>query len=98
MESGSEQKKVVGLRYEPGEGLPQVVVKGSGQLADAILRKRDAVDGPVVVKDAQLLEQLYRLPMDAQIGPELFQLVAALLVHVFAIEQKLKEEQTQWTP
>jgi type III secretion system FlhB-like substrate exporter len=47
----------------------------------------------MLVKDPQLLQQLYRLPMDAEIGPELFQLVAALLAHVFAVEQRLKEEQ-----
>jgi type III secretion system FlhB-like substrate exporter len=37
-----------------------------------------------------LLEQLYKLPMDAQIGPELFHLVASLLAHVFAVEAKIK--------
>lgn len=82
--------KVVGLKYEQGTGLPQVIVKGSGKMADAILRQGNSGDGPMVVKDAQLLEQLYRLPMDAQIGPELFHLVATLLAHVFAIEHKLK--------
>ncbi len=57
---------MVGLRYEPQEGPPQVIVKGSGKMADEILRQRHPVDGPMVVKDAELLEQLYRLPMDAQ--------------------------------
>lgn len=91
MSNTAEQKKVVGLRYEPTEGLPQVIVKGSGQMAEQILRKPASGDGPLVVKDKALLDQLYRLPMDAQIGPELFQVVAALLAHVFAVEQKLKE-------
>jgi len=86
-------KKVVGIAYEPGKGLPRVVVKGNGPMADEILRARDPADGPLLVKDPQLLQQLYRLPMDAEIGPELFQLVAALLAHVFAVEQRLKEEQ-----
>lgn len=92
MDTNAEHNKVVGLKYEQGTGLPQVIVKGSGKMADAILRRRDQVDGPMVVKDAQLLEQLYRLPMDAQIGPELFHLVATLLAHVFAVEHKLKGE------
>jgi flagellar biosynthesis protein len=86
-------KKVVGLAYEPGKGLPRVVVKGNGPMVEQILRERDPVEGPMLVKDPQLLQQLYRLPMDAEIGPELFQLVAALLAHVFAVEQRLKEEQ-----
>lgn len=92
--SAGESKKVVGLGYEPGQGLPRVVVKGSGKMAEEILRRRDPDEGPMLVKDPKLLEQLYRLPMDAEIGPELFQLVAALLAHVFAVEQRLKEERS----
>lgn len=84
----SELKKVVGLKYQPGEGVPQVMVKASGAAADELLRRRDALDGPPVVEDRALAEQLYRLPMDAQIGPELFELVAALLAHVFSLEQE----------
>jgi type III secretion system FlhB-like substrate exporter len=45
-----------------------------------------------VVRDPELVEQLYRLPMDGHIGPELFQLVATLLAHVFAIDEKLRGE------
>lgn len=84
-------KKVVGLQYEPGVGLPQVILKGSGYLAEEILRQRNAVDGPRVIKDKELLDKLYRLPIDAEIGPDLFHLVAVLLAHVFAVEQKMKE-------
>lgn len=83
-------KQVVGLKYDVGEGLPQVILKGSGETAETILRKRSLVSGPEVVKDNGLVEQLYRLPIDAQIGPELFHLVAAILAHVFAIEASLK--------
>jgi flagellar biosynthesis protein len=83
-------KKIIGLKYELDEGLPQVIVKGSGKTVDDILRKRNLITGPPVVKDQALLEQLYKLPMDAQIGPELFHLVASLLAHVFAVEAKIK--------
>jgi flagellar biosynthesis protein len=96
--NSSDQKdtpaRVVGLRYEPEEGLPQVVLKGSGQMAEEILRRRDWLREQPVVKDPQLVEQLYKLPIDARIGPELFQLVAALLVHVFAIEEKMRRLKT----
>ncbi len=86
-------RKVVGLAYEPIEGeLPKVVVKGSGEMAERILRERPWLHGPPVIQDAKLAEQLYRLPMDGPIGPELFQLVAILLTHVFAIEEKVRGE------
>ena len=86
-------RKVIGLAYEAAEGeLPTVVVKGCGDLAERILRERPLLNGPPVVEDAKLAEQRYRLPMDGPIGPELFQLVAILLTHVFAIEEKLQGE------
>ena len=87
----ADLKKVVGLKYEPGEGVPQVIVKGAGAAAEELLRRRDALDGPPVVEDRALAEQLYRLPMEAPIGPELFELVAALLAHVFSLEQQIAE-------
>ncbi len=90
--SNSETKRVVGLRYEPGEGLPQVILKGAGPLAEEVLRRRNPRTGPQVVKNSELLDQLYRLPIDAEIGPDLYHLVAMLLAHVFAIEEKLKKE------
>ena len=87
-----EVEKVVGLAYEPGGPLPRVVVKGAGEFAERILRDRDWLRGQTVIRDPQLAEQLFRLPVDGQIGAELFQLVAILLTHVFAIEEKLRGE------
>jgi len=92
MNNRSAPQKVVGLAFEARDELPRVVVKGCGEAAERILRERDWLHGPGVVKDPQLLEQLYRLPMDGTIGPELFQLVAILLTHVFAIEERLRGE------
>lgn len=85
-------RRVVGLRYEPGAGLPRVVLKGGGDQADAVLKQVRRTGGPVVVKDESLVKQLYRLPVDAEIGRDLFELVAILLVHVFAIDEKNKGE------
>ena len=82
-------KKVVGLSYVPGKGLPKVVVKGHGELAERILEYRRSINGPPVVKDEKLCRQLYKLPVEAEISPDMFQLVAMLLVHVFAMENKL---------
>ena len=88
-------EKVVGLQYEPGEGLPQVMVKGSGKHAREIVKRASAMrDGPQIVRDEALLKKLYRLPMDAEIGPELFQLVAILLAHVFSINGKMETKQS----
>ena len=84
-------KRVVGLKYEPDDGLPQVILKGAGPLAEELLAMRDR-RRPNVVKDAALLDALYKLPVDSAIGPELFQAVAVVLAHVFAVEAKLRGE------
>jgi type III secretion system FlhB-like substrate exporter len=70
MSSNHPIKKVVGLAYEPQTGeLPHVVFKGCGEMADRMLQERDWLAGPTVVKDAALVDQLYRLPMDGPIVP-----------------------------
>ena len=85
-------RRVVGLRYAPDEGLPQLVLKGVGPLADEILARRRARAGPHLVRSEALLESLFRLPLDARIGPELFQVVAVILAHVFSLEAQLRSE------
>ena len=86
-------RKVVGLKYDAGHGLPEVIVKGSGRLAEKIIAQGDAIKGrPYRVKDQDLVDELYKLPIDAGIQPALFELVAAVLVHVYAVEEKLGKE------
>jgi flagellar biosynthesis protein len=91
--TNEKRTKVVGLAYSRREELPKVVVKGCGEMAERLLRERDWLHGPAVVEDPKLAEQLWRLPVDGEIGPELFQLVAILLTHVFAIEERLRGEE-----
>jgi flagellar biosynthesis protein len=82
--------KVVGIAYEPGEGLPRIVLKGAGPLADEVLKRGRDIGAPVV-HDRELVERLFRLPTDGEIGPELFRIVAVILAHVFALNERRKE-------
>lgn len=85
--------KVVGLKYGPNLGLPEVIVKGQGALADEIINKGNKIKGrPFVIQDEELVEKLYSLPIGSNIQPELFELVAAVLVHVYSVEEKLREK------
>ena len=86
-----EIKKVVGLQYTPGEGLPKLILKGSGKIADEILSERNTLNTHKVIEDAELVKKLYRLPIDAEITNDLYDVVAVVLAHVFSINQKLKE-------
>jgi type III secretion system FlhB-like substrate exporter len=84
--------RVVGLRCEAGEGPPQVILKASGELAEQVLRGRlRAAHAAPVIRNPDLLEKLYRLPVDGHIGPELFRTVAVLIAHVLSVETKSEE-------
>ncbi len=73
--------------------MPQVILKASGEQAADLLRRRQRMaQAPEVVRNAALLEQLYRLPVEGHIGPELYRLVALLLAHVLAAEAALQGE------
>ncbi|MEE8058577.1 MAG: EscU/YscU/HrcU family type III secretion system export apparatus switch protein [Pseudomonadales bacterium] len=83
-------KRVIGLKYRPHEGVPTVVLKGAGRTADDVLNEAERLGaGPPVVKDEALLDRLYRLPVDVAIDPDLFELVAILLVHVYAVDESV---------
>jgi flagellar biosynthesis protein len=83
-------KKIVGLQYKKGDGLPRVILKGQGYVADEIIRRRSISNPQPLVKDEKLAQQLYKLPIDGEITPDLFELVAILLVHVYSVEEKMK--------
>lgn len=83
--------RVVGLSYdESAEQLPTVVLKAAGPATDALLSATLHASGPRLVRDATLLDQLYRLPVDAAIDPALFELVAVLLSHVLAVNERIR--------
>ena len=77
-------RRAVGLAYEGGASLPRVVVKAVGEPAEALLH-RERWRTPVV-EDDLLSRALFRLPIDASIGRELFEVVAAVLVHIVAVD------------
>jgi flagellar biosynthesis protein len=86
-----DTKKVVGIQYKQGEGLPKVILKGSGAIAEEIINKRNSLNSHKVYQDKELVKKLYRLPVDAEITKDLYEIVAIVLAHVFSVNQKLKE-------
>jgi flagellar biosynthesis protein len=95
-ESAAVPRRVVGLVHST-DGvltLPRVVFKGAGPAADLLVDAFSRQHGRQrVVRDDALLDRLFRLPTDAAISPDLYQLVAALLVHVFAVEAHMRNMQ-----
>ena len=83
--------RVVGLSYDiAADAAPTVILKGAGAEADAIVARARQLDDVPIVKDPQLVRELYRLPLDAPIGRELFPVMAAVLAHVVRIDREQK--------
>lgn len=78
--------KVVGLSVDlDAGGAPTVVLKSTGADADALVNA-GAREGVPVVRDPALVQALYRVPIDAPIGRELFPVMAALIAHVLNVD------------
>jgi type III secretion system FlhB-like substrate exporter len=92
-------QRVVGVSYELGDLAPTVVLKSAGCGAQAVLEaaKRTS-DGPAVVRDAALVDQLYRIPIDSAVGRELFPVLATLLAHVVQLDRHLQDKSSGVNP
>ena len=77
----NEKRKAVALMYEPGNQAPQVVAAGQGALADKIIDTAKESDVPLY-KDTNLTETLLKLDIGDCIPPELYGVVAEILVYV----------------
>lgn len=87
----SKVRKVVALKYEPGErSAPIMVAKGKGHLADLILEKAKE-NGIPVQEDSSLVEVLSKLDIDQEIPNELYTLVAEILSFVYRSDRKARE-------
>jgi len=84
--------KVVGLSIDLEAGaVPTVVLKSAGEEAAAIVQAGERADVPIV-RDPALIQALYRVPMDAPVGRELFPVMAALIAHVLSIDSRQSGE------
>ncbi|NPB09074.1 MAG: hypothetical protein GXO17_01845 [Thermodesulfobacteria bacterium] len=82
-------KKAVALKYEPGEdAAPRVVAKGEGKLAERILALAEEAGLPIR-EDRELVEALMKLEIEAQVPPELYEAVAAVLAWAWKLNGKL---------
>jgi flagellar biosynthesis protein len=78
----------VALAYREGQPAPQVVAKGHGLIAEAIIaRAREA--GVYVHESPELVNLLMKVDLDEHIPPQLYVAVAELLAWLYRIEQGL---------
>ncbi len=89
-----EKKTAVALEYEPGDRAPKVIATGQGILAEKIIDVAKEADVPVH-KDAKLARSLSILDIGEYIPPELYSIVAEILVFVDSMDRiqgKVKKE------
>lgn len=81
-------KQAIALSYDPAEDAPKVIASGRGLLAERIIENANEYDVPVH-RDDKLADTLSRLEIGDMIPPELYEVVAEILVFVDAMD-KLK--------
>ncbi len=81
-------KKAAALKYDPErDKAPRVVAKGQGWLAERILALAREHRVPIK-QDAQLVEALSRLELEAEIPPELYEAVAVVLAWAWRLNER----------
>ncbi|MEE4202198.1 MAG: EscU/YscU/HrcU family type III secretion system export apparatus switch protein [Halieaceae bacterium] len=83
--------KSVALRYDGGDGAPQVVASGEGEIA-ALIKLRAEAAGVPVVEDPRLAFLLSQVPLGDEIPPPLYRAVAEVLVFVMQMELAVSEQ------
>lgn len=79
-------KQAIALAYDPSEAAPRVIASGKGALAEKIIERAKEVDVPVH-RDDKLADTLSRLEIGDMIPPELYEVVAEILVFVDGMEK-----------
>lgn len=88
-----KQKQAVALSYDPDDDAPKVVATGKGALAEKIIEEAKQAKVPVH-KDSKLADTLSRLEIGELIPPELYEVVAEILVFVDQMDRiRAKMEQ-----
>ena len=89
-----EKKKVkqaIALEYDPSDEAPRVVASGKGILAEKIIEKAQESSVPIH-RDDKLADTLSRLDIGEMIPPELYEVVAEILVFVDAVDHRMVKE------
>ena len=85
-----EKKKVkqaIALEYDPSDEAPRVIASGKGILAE----KAQESSVPIH-RDDKLADTLSRLDIGEMIPPELYEVVAEILVFVDAVDHRMVKE------
>lgn len=80
-EKNDKRKSAIALKYDMGEEAPKVIAAGQGVLAEKIIESAKDSDVPIV-ENEKLADSLSKLDIGEMIPPELYEVVAEILVFV----------------
>ncbi len=80
-----DKKQVVALSYDFGDSAPKVIAKGAGLIAENILKAAKENEIPVY-EDPKLAKMLTQLDIGDNIPPELYDIVAQVLVFITDVD------------
>ncbi|MCR4674447.1 MAG: EscU/YscU/HrcU family type III secretion system export apparatus switch protein [Lachnospiraceae bacterium] len=79
-------KTAVALAYDPGDVAPKILATGKGHVADKIIEEAKKNNVPFY-KDNKLAETLSKLEIGEAIPPDLYEVVAQILVFVDGMDK-----------
>ena len=82
--STDKKKQAIALEYDPVDDAPRVLASGTGVLAEKIIAKEANVP---IHRDDKLADTLSRLEIGEMIPPELYEVVAEILVFVDGMDK-----------
>lgn len=80
-------KKAAALTYEQGEAAPKITALGKGEIAERIIKTAKENNVPVF-ENSGLVDTLLQLDIGEQIPPELYSIVAEVLVFIANIDRQ----------
>lgn len=86
MDEKKKTKTAIALEYEPEDAAPKIIATGKGIVAERIIEAAKEADVPIH-EDSKLADTLSRLEIGEMIPPELYEVVAEILVFVDAMDK-----------
>lgn len=85
-EKDGKIKQAIALEYNPADDAPRVIASGRGALAERIIERAQESDVPIH-RDDKLADTLSRLEIGDMIPPELYEVVAEILIFVDSMDK-----------
>lgn len=91
-EKETVRKKAVAVKYNSKMVAPKVVGSGKGRIAERI-EELGRENDLHIIQDKKLVDELYRVDIGDNIPPDLYEVVAQLLVFIGDIDSRYKKWQ-----